>query len=531
MRSFALVFFVSFVGLLSVRAFPLTVLPRQRFIDIPDCTLTCAARVVPFAALCVQTFADCLPVSCSASDVTRAATFINRYCAGQGIVDIIDGVTAIPPVATPATTPIETQPASPSTATVTVTQSVTLVQTSTEPISQSSTTPIDPSTTFVSASSASPSATVIPTTLTNPLSTPAAISVFVVLAVLFVVGVAFYIRYWRRKRQGDFITTTRRSRRGKSFLIDGQPFRNRYIPDPYELEDKSKPASGSGPFGIKLKDRPLPVVPIPTKDSTPSTSALPQLVTAVTHPPPRNYVALPGREPSPPTSLPPVDGRAPPGLEGSVVSQTFAAGIERARNVLEDTRGSSLVSLSSPSGSPIPSRSPSSSSTLNTSVYATAAGAPPAYSYLPVAPSPLRAQVGVNKVHSTIIEEPRTPDSTTIPSTSASAPSLPPLSFSRMHSTVSPAQLTRPTFASHVRNPRSAETMRQFTFPGRARQSLNDVELQITVSEVLRDDGPLAERERSETPSGSMHQGAGGSISSVKGRFQALVGGMRRERE
>ncbi|KAG9078029.1 hypothetical protein FS749_010017 [Ceratobasidium sp. UAMH 11750] len=141
----------------------------------------------------------------------------------------------------------------------------------------------------------------------------------------------------------------------------------------------------------------------------------------------------------------------------------------------------------------------------------------------------------MNRVYSTIIEEPRTPHSATTPAppVPAPAPSLPPLSFSQMHSTVGPAaaQRTRPTFTSHTRNPhnRSAENIRQFTFP--ARQSLNEVELQITVSEALRDDGLVVERERSETPNGSMHRSAGGSISSVKERFQALVGGMRRERE
>ncbi|KAG9121979.1 hypothetical protein FRC07_001820 [Ceratobasidium sp. 392] len=442
-------------------------IPRQVIEDVPvpECTLTCAVQVPPSDATCIRTFSTCLASTCTIStDYSSASTYTNAYCAGQGIVHAVNGVfvTVVPP-----------------------SQWLTWA-----------------SGTFVQV--ASPTPTVI-----DP-----------------------------QPRQGDFILPTHRSTRGKSFLIDGESFKkNSYVPDAIELLDKSQLVSGSGPFDVKLEDRPLPAVPIPTKSSNPAPSAsLPRIMTAVAHPPSRNYIALPGRESSPSasTSSSPVDVRSPPGLDGSVVSQTFAAGRERAMSVLRQSTGSSPTSPSSSSGSTTPSSSSSSSSSspvLNTSVYATAARTPiPAYSYQPVAPSPLRAQVAAKRVYSTIIEEPRTPYSATMSTTPvpvpapAPAPSLPPLSFSQMHSTVGTA---RPAIVSHARNPRSTENLRQFTFP--MRQSLNDTELQITVSEALREDGLLAERERSETPNGSMHRGAGGSISSVKERFQALVGGMRRD--
>ncbi|KAG8700921.1 hypothetical protein FRC09_005662 [Ceratobasidium sp. 395] len=535
MPSFALVFFVFLLGLLSVvRALPTSVLPRQ-FIEgapVPECALTCALQVTPSDVMCIQTFSVCLSASCTTADFTPASIFTGDYCAGRGIVHTVNGVfvTVVPPVAVPTPTVVDTQPATPTT--VIVTEYVTLSETLTETIPELSTTPVEPSTTLFSAASESPSSTAVSTTLTNPLRTPAAISVYIILIFLFAVGSGFYIRHWRRKRQGDFILPTHRSTRGKSFLIDGESFKNTYVPDAIELSDKSQKASGS--FEIKLDDRPLPIVPIPTKNTTAGPSTLPRIVTAVTHPPSRSYVALPGRESSPSASASssPVDVRSPPGLDGSAVSQAFAAGRERAMSVLGQSRGgASPVSPSSSSSSSTPSPSSSSGpSILNTSVYATAARTPvPAYTYQPVAPSPLRAQVGKHRVYSTIVEEPRTPHSATGPSAPAPvpAPSLPPFSFSQLHSTVGTAQRARPAIVLHGRNPRSTENLRQFTFP--VRQSLNDTELQITVSEALRDDGLLAEQERSETPSGSMHRGAGGSISSVKERFQALVGGMRRD--
>ncbi|KAG9075411.1 hypothetical protein FS749_012928 [Ceratobasidium sp. UAMH 11750] len=209
-------------------------------------------------------------------------------------------------------------------------------------VSETSTTPRDPSTALVSVSSAAPSSIIISITLTDPLR--------------------------------DYILPTR-SARSKACLINGESFKNTYIPDAIELEDRSKPASGNGSIEVKLEDRPLPV-PSPTLHQGS------------------------GREPSSSTSPSPVDARAPPGLEGSALSETFAAEIERARNVLGYTRGSSLISLSSPSGR----------SAVNTSVYAAAARAlVPAYSYQPATPPPPRGQVGMNRADFTIIEEPRSP--------------------------------------------------------------------------------------------------------------------------
>ncbi|QRV97426.1 hypothetical protein RhiJN_25445 [Ceratobasidium sp. AG-Ba] len=471
---------------------------------------------------CLQEFTTCLYSGCAAADFTTASTFMSGYCAGQGIVRSIDGilVTIVPPVVASTSLVSETQQVEPTTVIVT--------QYPTESSSELPTTTPELSNTLLSTSSASVSTTTVSTTFTNPLQTPAAISVYVIIAIIFFVCAAFYVRYWRRKRQGDFILPTHRSTRGKSFLIDGEPFKNLYKPDAIELSDKSQSTVGDSSFKMKIEDRLLPIVPIPTKNSPVASSSLPTLVTATTHPAPRNYVALPGQGSSSPSSMSPTEVTTPPGLEGSAVSQTFAAGLERARNVLGHNRDGSPVSPSSSFSSSTPSPS-SGTIKLNTSIYAAASRAPlPAYSYQPAAPSPLRTHVGPSRAYNTIIEEPRTPHQTT-PHSSAAAPPVPTISVFQMHSTVSTAQRGRPSYASHVRNPHSTENLRSFTFP--QRHSLNDTELQITVSDALRDDGVPVERERSETPSGSMHHGAGGSVSSVKGRIQALVGGIRKDRE
>ncbi|KAG8708044.1 hypothetical protein FRC08_000138 [Ceratobasidium sp. 394] len=100
---------------------------------------------------------------------------------------------------------------------------------STGTVSKTSTTPRDPSTTLISASSTSPSSTIISTILTDPLrTTPAAISLYVILTILFVIGMAFHIHHWRRKRQGDFILPTR-STRSKAYLIDVQARERQWV--------------------------------------------------------------------------------------------------------------------------------------------------------------------------------------------------------------------------------------------------------------------------------------------------------------
>lgn len=374
----------------------------------------------------------------------------------------------------------------------------------------------------------------------SSLRSPAAITVYIIVTFLLLALAAFLVRYWRRKQQGDYILPSHRRTRGKSFLIDGSSITAESI----ELTEKA-PTLGGQVGGderkveLNLEDRILPLVPIPTKDSSPVPDPLPvssfpsfdvASASAVTHPPSRSYTALPGRES---TSS---SGSAPPGLDRSPVSQSFAAGRERALAVLGHTRSASSSSSLSSLGS-------SSPSTPSGNVYAAAARAPlPAYTYQPNAPSPLRGQL--NARHHQASRH------------------YPPISL--MHATVgrppapagTKATQRIPTIASHTHQPRSAETLRQFTFPNtnrtrtrpQLRESLDAMELQITISEALRDGPPplppVAERSksrngsrsRSATPNGSMHRGAGGSMSSiaevgmkVQEKFQAIVGGMRKE--
>lgn len=362
-------------------------------------------------------------------------------------------------------------------------------------------------------------------TYSNALRSPAAIIVYTIVTLIILTLVAFFVRHWRRKQQGDYILPTHRQTRGKSFLIDELSIRAESIELAVKPPTLGSSQDGESKFEVKAEDRVLPLVPIPTKDSRPTHAPLPvnalsPIAGTVTHPPARQYNALPGRESGP-----------PPGLDRSSVSESFAAGRQRALTVLSHNRSASPSSpSSSASGSGL-----SSPSTSSGDVYAAAARAPlPAYTYQPNAPSPLRVQID------------SLPHQTTHP--------YPPMSV--MHSTVSP---TRHTPTQHTHHPRSAENLRQFTFPNtntnRTRTQpraslLNETEMQITISEALSDGPPpslppLMERSesrngsRSATPN-SMHRGAGGSSSGssmggvgmkLPGKLQNIVVGMRRERD
>ncbi|CAE6434697.1 unnamed protein product [Rhizoctonia solani] len=374
--------------------------------------------------------------------------------------------------------------------------------------------------TFTSATAAiSTSSIVIESTSSSTnLRSPAAISVYVIISIIIILLILLFIRRWHRARQHDYIIPSHRRTRGKSFLIDESSLKRRSFNSAIDLTTKPAPV-----YSLSFKgEQPLPAVPIPAKDSSdPSAgialSYIPQL--ASTRTTTRNYTALPGRSPSPVTS---------PEPEKTFVTQTFAAGRERAITNIRHSREGSRSPTS-------PSSSISGPSSPNGDMYASTTQSPlPAYAYMaphqPAAPSPLRAQLrtkpGPSRV-STIQEEPRTPHGAQSVFSMATTMS-PPMSV--LNSKVETAQRLRPTFASHVRNPGSAERMHQFAFPN-PRQSLKEAEFQITISEAMIDGVPVS---RSQTPNGSMHRGAGGSVSSmskVQGKLQALVDGIRRERD
>ncbi|KAL5639281.1 hypothetical protein ACGC1H_006703 [Rhizoctonia solani] len=481
------------------------------------------------------------------ADYDAGTPFIYPYCTGHGMTHTENGVAivdlpAVPSGVVPTTTPVPLSvvPVTPIPSTVIVTEFVTLstppaaIATPT-PTSTSTSTPTEMSTstpstlsiasstpTFASTTGSASTSSVIIESMgsSTTLRSPAAISVYAIVSVIIILLILVFIRRWHRTRQRDYIIPTHRRTRGKSFLIDEASLKHRSFHSNVELTKKPPPV-----YTLGLKEEtPLPPLPIPTKDSKDSAdpfagvalSYIPQLATMHT-PTTRNYIALPGRSPSPGTS---------PEPEKSFVTQTFAAGRERAITNIRHSREGSRSPTS-------PSSSISSPTSPNGDMYASATQSPlPAYAYMaphqPTAPSPLRTQLKTKPVLSrvsTIHEEPRTPYG------GQSVFSMSTTTTSVLNSKVETAQRVRPTFASHIRGPRSTEKMRQFTFPN-TRQSLNETELQITISEALIDDGvPVS---RSQTPNGSLYKGAGGSVSSiskVQGKLQALVGGMRRERD
>ncbi|CUA69614.1 hypothetical protein RSOLAG22IIIB_03985 [Rhizoctonia solani] len=523
--------------------------PRQVLEDTPKppaCLVACTTNVTqPLVDSCVQVLTLCLSRNCMIADYDVGTPYIYPYCSGKGMTHTENGVvvTDLPPVpsgALPTTTPVPLSagPVTPVQSTVIVTQFVTLsnaiatstpVSTSTPTLTETSTSApsvlsTDNSTpTFASATPSASTSSVIIESMNSSASlrSPAAISVYVLISIIIIILILVFVRRWRRIRQHDCIIPSHRRTRGKSFLIDEASLKRRSFHS--DIGNTTKPAPV---YKLNLKEEtPLPALPIPTKDSKDSSdpfagialSYIPHLATM--HTPTRTYTAIPGRSPSPGTS---------PDLEKSFVTQTFAAGRERAITNIRHSREGSRSPTS-------PSSSISSPSSPNGDMYASATQGPlPAYAYMaphqPTAPSPLRTQVRNKPIPSrvsTIQEEPRTPyGAQSVFSMSTTA------AVSVLNSKVETAQRGRPTLASHVRGPNSTEKMRQFTFPKSLdRQSLNETELQITISEALMDDGvPVS---RSQTPNGSMYRGAGGSVSSiskVQGKLQALVGGMRRER-
>lgn len=384
---------------------------------------------------------------------------------------------------------------------------------------------------FVSVSSTSDGSTTILSmnSAAAALRSPAAISVYVIIILVITLLIAVYIRQWRRKRRGFGIPTHNRDR-STSFLIDQTSFKRVDIGGVFELVEKPRPA-----YGDKDKAQlPFDDVLASTKDRHSVAAALayvPSLAKTIARPPSRNYVVLPGRASSPSSSMgtASVPG-SPPGLERSPsVSQAFAAGRERAlNNISRHSRG----------GSSGPSSPASSTSSSSSDMYTAAATTPlPAYTHMsshqPSAPSPLRVQLDSTRI-STIVEEPCTPHLGAVPlaATTPRGSETSTSSRSVRNSKIKKAQRGRPTYATHVRNPRSAETMRQFIFPNR--QSLNETEMQITVSEAFCDEVPHPVSSRSQTPNGSLCKGSGGSISSMSGvrsKLHALVGGIKRERD
>ncbi|CAE6528896.1 unnamed protein product [Rhizoctonia solani] len=528
-------FLFAFLGFLStIMAYPTGLNARQAMEDAPApaaCVVTCAQQVVPMVPSCVQVFSVCLQKQCMFYESDAGVSFINPYCTGDGMVHTVNGVvvTDLPPVPTGVVPTVSNLPLSMTAGptTVIVTEFVTLSSTNTPtttvatPTATPSSSSTDISTpTFFSATASASASTVIIESMNSStaLRSPAAISVYVIISIIIILLILAFTSRWRRNRQRDYIIPSHRRTRGKSFLIDESSFQRRSFHGAIDLTTKPAPV-----YNLTLKkETPLPAVPIPTKDSSDpaagiALSYVPQF--AIVHNSTRNYTALPGRSPSPDTS---------PEPEKSFVTQTFAAGRERAITNIRHSREGSRSPTS-------PASSISSLSSANGDMYAATTQSPlPAYAYMaphrPAAPSPLRVQLGTKPVPnrvSTIQEEPRTPygaQSVLGMPTSMTQP------MSVLNSKVESAQRFRPTLASHVRNPGSTERMRQFTFP-RARESLNETELQITISEALMDDVPVS---RSQTPSGSMHRGAGGSVSSiskVQGKLQALVGGMRRDRD
>ncbi|CAE6413356.1 unnamed protein product [Rhizoctonia solani] len=547
MPTLSFIFIFAFLGYFStIQAYPTGLHVRQALPDTPApaaCVVTCAQQIVPTVPSCVQVFGLCIWKQCMNSDFDAGSNFVGPYCAGNGIVHVENGVlvTDLPPVPSgtvPTTTPV---PLSAGPSTVIVTEYVTLsnapsttIATYTLTTSSPVPVPVPAPTSFMISTDNSTPALVSATISPNPnapsaviesmnsstaLRSPAAISVYVMVSIIIVLLVLVLIRRWHRKRQREYIIPTHRRTRGKSFLIDESSLKRHSFHSAIGLTTKPAPI-----YSLSLKEeQPLPAVPVPTKDSsTPSVgvalSYVPQL--AITHTPSRNYTALPGRSPSPGLS---------PESEKSFISQTFAAGRERAITNIRHSREGSRSPTS-------PVSPASSTSSVNSDMYAAATRAPlPAHAYMapyqPTAPSPLRAQLPSKPRPtrvSTIAEEPRTPHGAQSVFSMENTASQP---FSVLSSKVETAQRVRQTFASHVRGPHSSERMRQFMFPNaNPRQSLNETELQITISEALMDDIPVS---RSQTPSGSIHRGAGGSVSSiskVQGKLQALIGGTRRDR-
>ncbi|KAH7334338.1 hypothetical protein B0J17DRAFT_103550 [Rhizoctonia solani] len=527
----------------TISAYPTGLNPRQALSDTKPaaCAITCTriAQVEPLTAPCLQAFALCLTKMCMVSEYDAATRFIYPYCEGKGIVYTENGVpvTDIPPVLSGAVPTTTNVPPSAAPSTVVVTEFVTLGDTPktaiiTETSTSTVTVVLTPSATPSALSTDSATATLTSATTaistssiviesmssSNTLRSPAAISVYVIVSIIIILLILLFIRRWRRARQHDYVIPTHRRTRGKSFLIDESSLKRRSFNSTIDLTTKPAPV-----YNLSFKeDQPLPAVPIPTKDSSdPSTgialSYIPQLATTRTST--RSYTALPGRSLSP---------EASPEPEKSFVTQTFAAGRERAITNIRHSREGSRSPTS-------PSSSISSPSSPNGDIYASATQGPlPAYAYMaphqPAAPSPLRVQLrakaGLSRV-STIQEEPRTPHGAQGIFNMA-ATTYPPVPV--LNSKVDTAQRVRPTLASHVRNPGSTERIQQFTFPN-SRQSLKEAEFQITISEAMIDGVPVS---RSQTPNGSMHRGAGGSVSSmskVQGKLQALVDGIRRERE
>ncbi|CAE6519999.1 unnamed protein product [Rhizoctonia solani] len=541
-------FIFAFLGFVPfVTALPSGKNTRQVLADVPKppaCLVACATNVTqPLVDSCLQVLTLCFSRNCMTADYETGSPFIYPYCTGNGMSHTENGVVvidlpAVPSGTVPTTTPIplSAAPVTPTPSTVIVTEFVTLstppaaiataTATSSTPTEMPTAAPsalsTDSSTpTFASATASASTSSVIIESMgsSTTLRSPAAISVYVIISLLITLLIFVFIRRWRRARQRDYIIPTHRRTRGKSFLIDEASLKHRSFHSTVELTKKPAPV-----YNLSLKEvTPLPALPIPTKNSMDSAdpfagvalSYIPQLATM--HTPTRTYIALPGRSPSPGAS---------PEPEKSFVTQTFAAGRERAITNIRHSREGSRSPTS-------PSSSISSPTSPKGDMYASATQSPlPAYAYMaphqPTAPSPLRAQLRTKPILSrvsTIHEEPKTPYG------GQSVFSMSTTTMSVLNSKVETAQRVRPTFASHIRGPGSTEKMRQFTFPN-TRQSLNETELQITISEALIDDGiPVS---RSQTPNGSLYKGAGGSVSSiskVQGKLQALVGVMRRERD
>ncbi|CAE6345191.1 unnamed protein product [Rhizoctonia solani] len=553
MPAISFVFVSTFMCFLSTtHAYPMRLNVRQALPNTPAppaCVVACAQSIVPTVPSCVQGFELCIAKQCTSSELNAGNNFVGPYCAGNGIIHAENGVlvTDLPPVPNGAATTTTTVPLSAGPSTVIVTEFVTLSPTPTTEVATATPTPapapapttLNPapvSTTLMSSTDAPTStlisATVSPSDPSNPpgfiesmssstaLRSPAAISVYVIISIIIILVILVFFRRWRRNHHCDYIIPTHRRTRGKSFLIDESSFKRHSFHSAIELTKKPSPI-----YTLSLKEeQPLPALPIPTKNSaTPSVgvalSYVPHL--AIAYAPPRNYTALPGRSPSPGLS---------PESEKSFVGQTFAAGRERAITNIRHSREGSRSPTS-------PVSPASSTSSINVDMYGAATRAPlPAHAYMvpyqPTAPSPLRAQLPSKPKPtrvSTIAEEPRTPHGAQSVFSMETTISQP---FSILSSKIETAQRVKPTLASHVRGPHSSERIRQFTFPAaNPRQSLNETELQITISDALMDDAPVT---RSQTPNGSMHRGAGGSVSSiskVQGKLQALVGGMRRDRD
>ncbi|KAJ1301658.1 hypothetical protein OPQ81_008898 [Rhizoctonia solani] len=535
----------AFLGLFSTitRAYPMGLNARQASSGTsapPACALTCTALpdVEPLIPSCIQLFTLCLTKMCMDSEYQSASRFVAPYCSGEGITYVENGVaiTDIPPVPSGATTTSTTTnaPLSGTPTVVVVTRFVTVsdasktVVTTSTPTTSSTITPVatqvgafatdNPTPTLVSPPVITSASTTIIESMNSSaaLRSPAAIAIYVIISFIVILLIILFICRWRYNRGRDYVIPSHRRTRGKSFLIDECSLKRRSFNNAFESTTKPAPV-----YNLALKEQtPLPALPIPTKGSSDlsagiALSYIPHL--AITRPSTRNYTALPGRSPM-------VSPERSSESKKSLVTQTFAAGRERAITNIRHSREGSRSPTS-------PSSSISSLSSVNGDMYAAATRSPlPAYAYIaphqPAAPSPLRVQLEAKPTTSrvsTIPEEPRTPHGVESLFSTATTTPVP-------NSKAKTAQRVRATFATHVRNPGSAERIQQFTFPN-TRQSLNATELQITISEALMDDVPVS---RSQTPNGSLHRGAGGSVSSISkvhGKLQALVVGIRRDRD